>query len=111
MVKKEFFVQAGGLDMINFQTLLFDVDLCFQMRDLGLHHIFSPYCTATRKNEIRYSKNRLDNGHEKVLFQKKWQQLLIKGNPYITATMICRNTDIDLVSWKDWYAGNDSLGA
>ena len=111
MVKRELFVQAGGLDMKNFPALLYDVDLCFQMQDLGLYHIFTPYCKATRKNNTRYSGNRSGNGQEKILFQKKWQQLLLEGNPYITTANIYGNMDIDPVGWIGWYAGNDSLVA
>ena len=105
MVRRDYFSQAGYLDSDIFPTKLYDVDLCFQLQDIGLHHIFSPYCKATRKNGISYLKNGPDNGHEKVLFQKKWQQSLINSSPYISATMICHNTDIDMDSWKEWYAG------
>jgi glycosyltransferase involved in cell wall biosynthesis len=106
MVSRKLFIQAGEFDDVMFSTLLYDVDLCFQLHKLDLHHLFTPYCSAIQGRESIRLQNRLSgNDREKAQFQKKWQPVLMTGNPYYSYSRIQHKTAIDSCDWLNWYAG------
>jgi len=110
MVSRELFIKAGEFDDVMFSTLLYDVDFCFQLHKLGLHHLFTPYCSSIQGRESIRLKNHLSgNDREKAQFQKKWQPVLMTGNPYCSHIQIQHKTAIDSCDWQNWYAGQRHL--
>ena len=105
MVRRDSFTQAGGLDDETFPTKLYDVDLCFQLQERVLHHIFTPYCSATRRKGNFQLKPLSDHGSEKELFQRKWQKKLLSGNRFINSQLILRQDSISEQDWWLWLVG------
>lgn len=93
MVKKRLFESVGGLDEKNLAIALNDVDFCLKLMGKGFINVFTPYCEAshhesvsrgyeeTYANQTRFQK-------ETSYFQKKWYDLLDKGDPYFPEAMI-----------------------
>jgi len=87
MVKKDLYLDVGGLDEDNLSVALNDVDFCLRLRQRGLLNVYSPYCEAyhyesasrgyetTPEKEARF---RREVGH----FQQAWKKLLENGDPY-----------------------------
>ena len=105
MVRRELFIQAGEFDDVLFPTLLYDVDFCFQLQELGFHHIFTPYCSAIHESGGICQKRRSDSGSEKEHFQGKWQEKLLSGNPFVNPQMILDQDGIFEKKWWVWLAG------
>jgi glycosyltransferase involved in cell wall biosynthesis len=105
IVRRELLAWAGGLDDAKFMNLLYDVDLCFQLHERGVHHIFTPYCRASRGCESIRIKSPTAASGEKELFQKKWQEKLLHGNPFVNPQLILQQASIAERDWWLWLAG------
>ena len=105
MVRREHLAWAGGLDDAKFLNLLYDVDLCFQLHARGVQHIFTPYCRACRGGESIRIRNQSAASGEKELFQEKWQEKLLHGNPFVNPQLILQQASIAERDWWLWLAG------
>lgn len=87
MVKKHLYLQAGGLDEINFKIGLNDVDFCLKLRDMGKVNVFTPYAELYHYESLSRG---LDTTPEKAArlnkesdhFRKKWSNYFLHGDPY-----------------------------
>ena len=87
MVKKEVYLETGGLDEDNFSVALNDVDFCLRLRQRGFLNIYTPYCEAYHYESV--SRGYETTPEKKARFQKemstfqcKWKHLLEAGDPY-----------------------------
>jgi GT2 family glycosyltransferase len=87
MVKKKLYLQAGGLDDINFSVALNDVDFCLKLIDMGKVNVLTPFAELLHHE----SKSRgLDTTPEKAarfekersFFISKWPSYFRCGDPY-----------------------------
>ncbi len=100
MVKKQLYLNLGGLDSENFAVAYNDVDFCLRLREKGLLNIMTPFAVAYHhesksrgydenaggQKQMRYEKER-DN------FRQKYAQLLLKCDEYYNPhfTMLYEN--------------------
>ena len=101
MVKKQYFLEVGGLDEENLGTALNDVDFCLKLREKGYLNVFTPYCEAyhyesvsrgyedTREKQRRFKK-------EVAFFQQRWSKILTAGDPYYNPQLTLEREDFSL---------------
>ena len=101
MVKKQYFVEVGGLDEEHLGTALNDVDFCLKLREKGYLNIFTPYCEAyhyesvsrgyedTVEKQKRFKK-------EREFFQQRWAKVLAAGDPYYNPQLTLEREDFSL---------------
>ncbi len=98
MVKKELYLEAGGLDEKNLTIALNDVDFCLRLRSRGLWNIFTPFCeayhyeSASRGYETTPAKRERFQ-REIAYFQAKWRQLLEAGDPFYNPNLSLKRED------------------
>lgn len=87
MVKKQDYLQVGGMDEVNFPVGLNDVDFCLKLRELGLYNVWTPYSklyhleSFTRGSDM-YGKNKIRYNKECSIFREKWQKYFTNGDPF-----------------------------
>ena len=90
-VKKDVWIELGGLDAINFPVNYNDVDFCLRANELGLNNIYLPqieaihYESKTRGKPIGKSFKRWKKEYK--FFKKKWNHIIIEDpnyNPSLT---------------------------
>ncbi len=98
MVKKNLYLEAGGLDEDNLSVALNDVDFCLRLRQRGLLNVYTPYCEAyhyesvsrgyetTPEKEARFRR-------EVRFFQHKWKEVLDAGDPYYNPNLSLKRED------------------
>jgi GT2 family glycosyltransferase len=86
MMRKRVFEEVGSFDE-NYSHAYGDVDLCVKIRAKGYLIIYTPYAELyhyeslsrgyedTPEKQVRFKK-------EKEYFQRKWNDVLAKGDPY-----------------------------
>ncbi len=75
LVKKADYQRVGGLDA-SLDQAFWDVDLCLNLRKLGLRQVWTPYAVLNRTS--RHKKVSVQTEY----FQKKWNAVLQQGDPY-----------------------------
>ena len=100
LVKKELFVQLGGLAE-EFAVALNDVDFCLRLRKAGYLNVFNPYCELYHYE----SKSRgLDDSGERAQryleeatrFVERWKSELEQGDPYYNPNFSLDRSDYSL---------------
>lgn len=99
MVKKNKYLEIGGMDEMNLPISLNDVDFCLRLLECSYWNIYTPYCEAIHfesasrgfdtdpakkarfEKEIRYFRNR----HKKILFE---------GDPFYNPNLSLEDEDI-----------------
>ena len=100
LVKKELFLEVGGLDE-GFAVSLNDVDFCIKLRQKGYLNVFTPFA------ELYHFESRsrgLDDQGEKAerynreseKFRKKWKEVLEAGDPYYNPNFSLDRSDFSL---------------
>ncbi|WP_289301888.1 glycosyltransferase family 2 protein [Sporofaciens musculi] len=97
MVKKKVFEEIGGFDT-HFKVAYNDVDLCLRIREKGYLIVYNPYAelyhyeSKTRGREDTSDKiERLNK--ESMIFIKRWEKLLEKGDPYYNRNLSTERMD------------------
>lgn len=100
MVKKRLFIDIGGLDEINLQVALNDVDFCLKLCEKGYYNVFTPYCEAYHHESITRGydttlaqKQKFDQ--ESKYFSQKWAKYL-KADPYYNKNLTLEREDFKL---------------
>ena len=100
MTKKTIFKEIGGFDE-NCAYAFNDVDLCLRMREKGYLIIYTPYAEFyhheslsrgyedTPEKQVRFSK-------EIEYFQRKWKEVLAKGDPYYNPNLTLEREDFSI---------------
>ena len=100
LVKKELFLEVGGLDE-GFAVSLNDVDFCIKLRQKGYLNVFTPFA------ELYHFESRsrgLDDQGEKAerynreseKFREKWKEVLEAGDPYYNPNVSLDRSDFSL---------------
>lgn len=100
LVKKELFLEVGGLDE-GFAVSLNDVDFCIKLRQKGYLNVFTPFA------ELYHFESRsrgLDDQGEKAerynreseKFREKWKEILEAGDPYYNPNFSLDRSDFSL---------------
>lgn len=100
LVKKELFLEVGGLDE-GFAVSLNDVDFCIKLRQKGYLNVFTPFA------ELYHFESRsrgLDDQGEKAerynreseKFREKWKEVLEAGDPYYNPNFSLDRSDFSL---------------
>jgi len=100
MVKKTVFQEAGGFDE-TYSYAFNDVDLCLKIREKGYLIVYTPYTELYHHESISRG---CEDTEEKVKrfnseidrFQKKWKDLLAKGDPYYNPNLTLDKEDFSL---------------
>ena len=100
MTKRVLFDQVGGLDEA-LKIAFNDIDYCMKIRTLDKLVVYNPYAELYHYE----SKSRgLEDTKEKVLrfkseierFQKRWDEILIKGDPFYNPNLALDRSDFSL---------------
>jgi O-antigen biosynthesis protein len=87
LIRRETYLQVGGLDEENFQVALNDVDFCLRVRAAGYRNFFTPFAelyhheSASRGYEDTLEKRKRFS-KEVELLQKKWGDALFNDPAY-----------------------------
>jgi len=100
MVRRSVFEEAGGFDE-NYTVALNDVDLCLKIREKGYLNVWTPYAELyhhelkTRGEDVSTIKKKRWF-REVELFQRKWENLLDKGDEYYNDNLTLEKEDFSL---------------
>lgn len=92
MIKKQCFEEVNGLSE-EFKVGLNDIDFCLKVRQLGYlvvynaHSLWYHYESKSRGYEDTPEKRKRFEG-EIALFQSKWKDILIQGDPYYNQNFV-----------------------
>ena len=96
MVKRERFEQVGGFD-VNYEDVLFDVDLCLKLTERGYRHVFTPFALFRGGQPGGYM---LDYGVESSHYRQdagqlraKWTERLERPDPYYNVNLTLEHSD------------------
>ncbi len=87
MVKRELFLELGGLEEDFLQIAFNDIDLCLKIREAGYLITYTPFAklyhheSRSRGYEDTHAKQERFR-KEVLFFQQKWRSFLAKGDPY-----------------------------
>jgi glycosyltransferase involved in cell wall biosynthesis len=100
MVKKSYYNDVGGLDEVNLQIALNDIDFCLKLREKGYINVFTPYCEAYHHESMTRGydttsdqKNKFEQ--ERNFFTKKWATHLT-ADPYYNKNLTLEREDFSL---------------
>jgi len=101
MVKKQIYVESGGLDEDNLRISLNDIDFCLKLRQKGYLNIFTPFCEAIHHESIsrgyeQKPEQKLRFLKEIKYFQHKWKKILEDGDPYYNPNLTLEGEDFSL---------------
>lgn len=100
MVKRSVFEELGGLDE-GFEVAFNDVDFCLRMNEAGYRVVYNPYAelyhyeSKSRGLEDTPEKVARFNG-EIAAFEKRWSEILRKGDPYYNPNLTLESQDFSL---------------
>jgi len=86
-VKKNKYLEVGGLDEVNLAISLNDVDFCLRLMENGYMHVYTPYYMVIHAESV--SRGFEDSSEKKARFQNeityfrsRHALLLEQGGPY-----------------------------
>jgi len=100
MMRKEIFEEVGGFDE-SFSHAFNDIDLCMKIRQKGYLIVWTPYAelchheSKSRGYEDTPEKQQRF-GKEIEFFQKKWGDMLAKGDPYYNPNLTLDKEDFSI---------------
>lgn len=87
VIRKQIYLQVGGMDEINLQVAFNDVDFCLRVRELGYRNVWTPYAelyhheSATRGFEDNPVKQQRFMNEVKYL-QQRWRAEILYDPAY-----------------------------
>ena len=87
VIKKDVYLEVGGLDEVNLKIAFNDVDFCLRVREAGYRNVWTPYAelyhheSATHGSEDTREK-RLRFTDEVLYMKKRWSSLLMNDPAY-----------------------------
>ncbi len=94
MIRKDLYLEMGGLDENNLRVAFNDVDLCLRLRQKGCLIVYTPYAelyhheSASRGFEVSID--------EIAYMQKKYGELITHGDPYYNPNLSRERFDFSL---------------
>jgi hypothetical protein len=104
MVRNSLFQKAGGFDAESFPEKLYDIDLCLRLRNEGVEHVVTPFCTAVLHSSSDEGGDIAACGAEREIFQKRWHEILI-FHPYYNEQRLLTKQGVSIDDWHHWIAG------
>ena len=92
MVKKEDYINVGGLDYKDFKVGLNDVDFCLKLRELGKRNVVTPYAKLYHYEGVSRGNDEEGENQERFhdecdRFRKKWKKYFEYGDPYLNKNL------------------------
>jgi glycosyltransferase involved in cell wall biosynthesis len=107
LIRKQLFLEMGGIHAQLFPSFLGDVDLAYRLREKGFLNIYTPHSTAEEDSTLR-SGGTLQKpdvlAKEQREFQHYWRLQLEGGDPYYNPGCY-RQAGISDDDFRIWYAG------
>ena len=100
MTKKSIFQEVGGFDE-DFTVAFGDIDLCLKVREKGSLIVYTPYAElyyreSLRGGQVSTPENQAQFKNEREYFQKKWKDVLAKGDPYYNSNLTVDREDFSI---------------
>jgi GT2 family glycosyltransferase len=90
MVPRRVFDEVGGFDE-DLRVVLNDVDLCLKIRQRGYLVVYTPY--ALLYHYEGSSRGRLHPPPDERVFEKRWSDVLDRGDPYYNPNLTDKHDD------------------
>lgn len=93
MVKKEDYINVGGLDIIDFKVGLNDIDFCLKLIEKGKRNVVTPYAkfyhkeSATRGSD-KEGDSQIRFVEESYKFRRKWKKYFEGIDPYFNKKIL-----------------------
>lgn len=110
LIRKQLFLEMGGLHVQFFPSFLGGVDLAYRLREKGFINIYTPYSTAEEDIAVLPGRTYLKPevlANDLSVFQRKWRLWLEGGDPYYNPGCY-RAAGISDDDFRIWYAGKES---
>ncbi len=97
MVKRSLFEKLSGFD-VNIKISWGDTDICLRAIEKGYVNVVTPYAelyhyeSVTRTNGMPFNENSYPEDRE--YFEKRWKELIIRGDPYYNPNLPKDTLDI-----------------
>jgi GT2 family glycosyltransferase len=100
MTKKTMFNDVGGFDD-TYERMLSDVDFCLKIRKRGCLIVYTPHAELYHHgSQRRYHRdvrsNCMESKDDVEYFQRKWKDVLAKGDPYYNPNLTLDREDFSL---------------
>ncbi len=108
VLNKEALDRCGGFAAADFPDIFAIHDLSFQLVERGLQIYYTPFCQVEwRADARRFTREDRHDAWigEKLVFQKKWRQALLQGDPYFNKGKLQEGM-IPLADFQEWFAGS-----
>lgn len=98
--KKEVFKEVGGFDE-RYRHAFGDVDFCLKIRERGYLIVYTPYAELYHHGSLSRdhgdaSEKGVESKKEIEYFQKKWRDVLAKGDPYYNPNLTLAKEDFSI---------------
>jgi glycosyltransferase involved in cell wall biosynthesis len=108
MVESALFQEIGGFDAQYFPEFLFDADFCLRLREKGVEHVMTPFCTIdvplSGEKQAADDAGLPDWQRERARFQERWREILLH-HPYYNEQRLLDEQSVSLHQWQQWEAG------
>lgn len=101
MIKRDLYLEAGGMDEVNLEVAFNDVDLCLRLMERGYLNVYTPYCEAYHHESL--SRGSEDDPEKAKRFRreieymkKRHARFLEKGDPYYNPHLTHDREDFSL---------------
>lgn len=106
MVERELFLESGGYDEKFLYHFFVDSDLCFRLRNNGQENIYTPFALGQWlvSKEKQLDSPQSSARQDKMLFQKRWNDVLSSGDPFYNYGVLERD-GISRDDFFKWFVG------
>lgn len=97
MIKKDLYLEVGGLEEKGLKVAFNDIDFCLKVLTKGYRNIYTPFATMyhyeskSRGYDYEDLEKQLRAEKEVLFFLRKWDKFLKKGDPYYNSNFTREN--------------------
>lgn len=100
MTKKSLFEQVGGLTEA-FKVAFNDIDYCMKIRSIDKLVVYNPYAELyhyeSKSRGLEDTKEKIERFNSEIeRFQKKWDRILVEGDPFYNPNLALDRSDFAL---------------
>ncbi|HEX3952881.1 MAG TPA: glycosyltransferase family 9 protein [Stellaceae bacterium] len=108
MTRRETFAALGGFDETQ-SIVNNDLDYCLRAWRSGLLNVYTPHATLVHHEAI--SRAALDDVYDEAVFDDKWRDLFLVGDPFFSPHLSKRHDDFayDDEPTRRWVAGRPTM--
>jgi hypothetical protein len=110
LARTELLRSGGGFNTEEFPHLFTVTDICFELHELGLKNIYTPYCRAVTEVNGLTREQQLPPAEleaEKLNFQQKWRTLLQHGDPFYNPGILS-DRDCSVEQYRAWLTAHQA---